>query len=104
MERDRVVLRPRSGRWLAAAVRALCVLNLVPMVVLHEWGSLMRALPIVALTAVAVWVLFGIPAVIVQNDAVVLVNPWREIRIPRARSSRCSRASPSPCARFMGAV
>ncbi|QDZ15294.1 hypothetical protein [Humibacter ginsenosidimutans] len=82
MDRERTVLRPRLGPGIAIAVWVLGVVNLIAFGVLHEWESLVRAVPVVAFVAVAVWVLFGVPAVIVERTAVTVVNPARSIRIP----------------------
>jgi hypothetical protein len=76
------VLRFRSGIWIVVFVWALCVLNLVTLAVLREWMSVLRAVPVVLFVGTAAWMLFGLPVVRVEDDAVVLVNPARGIRIP----------------------
>jgi len=82
MDQQRAVFRPRSGLWLTVGVWALCVLDLVTLGVIGDWTGLVRAVPVVALFGTAAWVLFWRPAVVIEPDAVVLVNPARDIRIP----------------------
>ncbi|MHA7985036.1 PH domain-containing protein [Rathayibacter sp. CAU 1779] len=81
-EKNRAVLRPRSAIWIAIAAWVLCALNLVAQLMIHDWSAALRAIPVVGFIALAAWMLFVTPAVVVERDAVVLKNPARDIRIP----------------------
>jgi hypothetical protein len=84
VEPERLEFRARSGLWLAIAVWAICLLNLVTLGVVHDWAAVPRAIPVVALASVAAWMLFGRPTLFVETDDVLLVNPGRDVRIPWA--------------------
>lgn len=81
-DQERAVFRPGSSIWIAVAVWALCALDVVTQLVLHEWSSALRAVPVVGFVATGAWMLFVTPAVIVEPAAVVISNPAREVRIP----------------------
>ncbi|NNC14009.1 PH domain-containing protein [Planctomonas sp. JC2975] len=77
-----VRLRARSGIWVAVVVWALAVFSVGSLLVQEEWVAFLRALPIGLFLALAAWMLFVRPEIIVRPDGVVLVNTVRDIRIP----------------------
>lgn len=76
-----VVFQPRSGRFLTIATGVLAVGGAVATAV-QDLGQGLRALPAFALAVVAVWALFGRPAVLVSDGGVEVRNVLRTIELP----------------------
>ncbi|NTW42489.1 MAG: PH domain-containing protein [Cellulomonadaceae bacterium] len=76
-----VVFRPRFGRVLTVGTGLLSVAALVSAAVSDPVAAL-RLLPGLKLVAVAVWAVFGMPAVVVNDGGVVIRNVWRTIELP----------------------
>lgn len=76
-----VEFRPRFGRALTIVTAALALVGAVAAVV-DDPAVGLRYVPVFALGAVAVWVLFGRPAVLVGDGGVVLRNVLRTVELP----------------------
>ena len=74
--------RPASARPLAVGVIAACLLGLGSLVFGGDGALLVRASAPIVLIAVAAWTLLWVPAVLVDETEVVLLNPLRTIRLP----------------------
>lgn len=79
-----LVYRPTFVRALAAVVWSGVAVSAV-MVALDDAAQLLRWLPPLALLALGVHVLFWRPAVVVDDEAVLLRNLVRDVRVPWQR-------------------
>lgn len=75
-----VVLRPRSAQVLAVLVVAVCTVSAVA-IGSTDAALLLRSAAPLALVALGAWALFWRPAVRVAPSGVVLVNPFRSVRV-----------------------
>lgn len=76
-----VVLRPRFGLILCILVWTIVAICIVSLIVLGDTGTALRYTPAFLLTAFLCWMLFWMPAVVVDASGVTLVNIARTIRI-----------------------
>ncbi len=81
------VLRPRFGRVLSAVVIAVCAAAAVTVVIQSPTAGV-QAVPLLALFAFAMWAGYWRPAVRVDDDAVIVENVFRTIRVPFTRIQR----------------
>lgn len=81
------VLRPRFGRFLAAAVIAVCAAAAVAVFV-QDAAVGITALPMLALLAFAMWAAYWRPSVRIDDDAVTIENVFRTLRVPYTRIDR----------------
>lgn len=76
-----VVLRPRFGLILCILVWTIVAICIVSLIVLGDAGVALRYTPAFLLAAFLCWMLFWMPAVVVEASGVTLVNIARSVRI-----------------------
>ena len=79
---DRLVYRPLSGRIGAACFALLALWWAVALVLGGHPRQALIGVPLLAAAVAAVWAVFWRPAVVVDDDAVLLLNPVRDVRVP----------------------
>lgn len=77
-----LVLRTKSSLGLCIAIWAMAAIGLGAMVFQGFWMELLRYGALFLLAAWGVWMVFGAPAVRIDEDAVTLDNVARSVRIP----------------------
>ena len=77
------IFKARTNKWFAWLSWAVAAFGIVVTVVMAGPGALVGAAPLV-LVAFLGWLLFWMPAVVVDDDGVTLENPFRSIVVPWA--------------------
>ena len=77
-----LVLRTKSSLGLCVAIWIMVAIGLVSMAVQGYWTAMLHYGPLFLVAAWGVWMLFGAPAVRIDDDAVTLDNVGRSVRIP----------------------
>lgn len=75
------VFKARTSLWFAGLCWLLAAAGLVVTVATHGLGGLWSIWPLLLLAYVG-WALFWQPAVVVDDDGVVLRNPFRTVQVP----------------------
>ncbi|MHA7153758.1 PH domain-containing protein [Arthrobacter sp. TMN-50] len=80
---NRIVFRPRFGKWFAGLTWVLAAIGIVLSVVGDGVDGLVSAWPLLALAFFG-WLLFWYPSVVIDDDGVTLNNPLRSVSVPWA--------------------
>jgi hypothetical protein len=78
---ERAEFRTRFGRVIAVATGAMCALAF-GLTVLEDPAAAIRWAPMLALPAAVVWLLYGRPAVVVDDQGVEVRNVLRTVVVP----------------------
>lgn len=80
--RERTVMRTASGLWITGVLAALLLYMLLDALVRGEVRTALLALPWMVAAMAACAMLLVRPCIIVEHDALTIVNPWRTHVIP----------------------
>lgn len=85
MQQPRAVFRVPLGRSLTVVTLLLVASALGGLIVAHDWATLIRSWPLLALAGFVSWMLFWRPRVIVDDHVVWVINVALTWRIPLVR-------------------